>query len=243
MERTGDVDGGGASTEMAWFTFGLSVVRDEAGAIVAYFNPASETTGRVEAERALTAARMAAEHSEARLREVFRQAPSFFSVVRGPRHVLEHANDAYHRLVGKGPEILGRPVFEALPEASGQGFEALLAATTDDEVAALLRDGAEIRRVVAERHGAQRYRLGWPATALRREFAVLREEIARVLASRRGAPLDWSEAGAAQAMLERLLHQAAETGVRSIEQEAATDGRRTAAMAPARAGGPADEDR
>jgi len=91
---------------------------------------------------------------------------------------------------------------------------------------------------VAERHGAQRYRLGWPVEALRREFVVLREEVARVLASRRGALRDGAEAAAAQAMLERLLQQAAETGVRSLEQEAATDGRRPSPPVPTVGAGP-----
>ncbi|MDB4881013.1 MAG: sensor protein [Gemmatimonadetes bacterium] len=38
-------------------------------------------------------------------------------------------------------------------------------------------DGSEIQRVVAERHGAQRARLGWSEAELHREFAILREEL------------------------------------------------------------------
>ncbi|HEU5174407.1 MAG TPA: ATP-binding protein [Gemmatimonadaceae bacterium] len=48
MERRG-----AAAGEIAYFTFGLSAIRDEAGTIVAYLNPAAETTARVQAERAL----------------------------------------------------------------------------------------------------------------------------------------------------------------------------------------------
>jgi PAS domain S-box-containing protein len=40
-----------------------------------------------------------------------------------------------------------------------------------------LRDGTAIQRVVAERHGRQRYRLGWSESEIRREFQVLREEV------------------------------------------------------------------
>ena len=43
----------GSSGELAYFTFGLSAVRDDTGAIIAYFNPATETTARVAAEAAL----------------------------------------------------------------------------------------------------------------------------------------------------------------------------------------------
>jgi hypothetical protein len=41
-----------------------------------------------------------------------------------------------------------------------------------------VRDGSAIQRVVAERHGAQRARLGCSEKEIRREFAILREELA-----------------------------------------------------------------
>jgi hypothetical protein len=40
-----------------------------------------------------------------------------------------------------------------------------------------VQDGAAIQRVVAERHGAQRARLGWSEGEVRREYAILREEL------------------------------------------------------------------
>ena len=43
----------GDTGQLAYFTFGLSAVRDERGVVVAYFNPATETTARVAAEAAL----------------------------------------------------------------------------------------------------------------------------------------------------------------------------------------------
>ena len=117
--RRGGVD------EDAFFTFALSAVRDEAGEIVAFLNVVSETTGRLAAEREAQAARAAAERAEARLREVFAQAPAFLAVLRGRDHVFEFANDAYARLVGHR-DIVGRPVEDALPEVRAQGFIDLL---------------------------------------------------------------------------------------------------------------------
>jgi len=114
-----------ASAPNAWFTFALSPVRDEEGAVVAFLNVVSETTRRVQAERAREEALRAAEQAEARLRDVFAQAPSFLAVLRGSDHVFEYVNDAYYQLVGHRP-LLGRPVFEAMPEVRGQGFEELL---------------------------------------------------------------------------------------------------------------------
>ncbi|HEY1187801.1 MAG TPA: PAS domain S-box protein [Gemmata sp.] len=78
----------------------------------------SDVTARTEALEELRA-------SEQRLAEVFRHAPSFMGVLRGPDHVFERANDRYLRLVG-GRELVGKPVREALPEVVGQGYTDLL---------------------------------------------------------------------------------------------------------------------
>ena len=59
------------------------------------------------------------------IEDLFRQAPIFFAVLRGPTHVFERANDAYLQLVGHR-DILGKPLLEALPEIAGQGFVELL---------------------------------------------------------------------------------------------------------------------
>ncbi|MBN9522720.1 PAS domain S-box protein [bacterium] len=63
--------------------------------------------------------------NERQLADVFRHAPSFMAVLRGPGHVFERVNDRYSQLVG-GRAVVGRPVAEALPEVVPQGFVALL---------------------------------------------------------------------------------------------------------------------
>jgi signal transduction histidine kinase len=40
-----------------------------------------------------------------------------------------------------------------------------------------LADAVEIQRLISERHGAQRQRLGWSESVLRREFMIVREEL------------------------------------------------------------------
>jgi hypothetical protein len=47
--------------------------------------------------------------------------------------------------------------------------------------APLIVDGTAIQRLIAERHGAQRYRLGWSEDELRRELATLLAEVERVV--------------------------------------------------------------
>ncbi|MGZ8468584.1 MAG: ATP-binding protein, partial [Gemmatirosa sp.] len=65
------------------------------------------------------------------------------------------------------------------------------------ELAADLKDGATIQRVVAERHGAQRARLGWSESEVRREYAILREELTAAVQRRaaRAHPGPAAEAG------------------------------------------------
>jgi hypothetical protein len=54
-----------------------------------------------------------------------------------------------------------------------------------------LADAVEIQRLISERHGTQRQRLGWNESAVRREFMIVREELEKVVrnASEFGDPL------------------------------------------------------
>ena len=62
-----------------------------------------------------------------RLHDLFLQAPVAIAVFSGPRHVIELANPAVCAFWGRRLEdVLDRPLFEALPEAAGQGHEELL---------------------------------------------------------------------------------------------------------------------
>lgn len=63
--------------------------------------------------------------SDAILRQAFDASPAFLHVLRGPDFVFEYANSAYYRLVGRR-DLIGRPAFEAMPEAAGN-YPALIA--------------------------------------------------------------------------------------------------------------------
>ena len=78
----------------------------------------TETTEQILTERRITAERE-------RFAQLFEQAPTFMTVLRGPKHVFEMANPGYRRLVGHRP-IIGRTVDEALPEIVEQGYLKLL---------------------------------------------------------------------------------------------------------------------
>lgn len=88
-----------------------------------------ETTARVrarslEAEHARLAKALHAQRTQL-LEDVFRNAPSFLHVLRGPEFIVELANDAYYRLVGHR-DLLGRPAVDTMPEAGNEGFHAIL---------------------------------------------------------------------------------------------------------------------
>jgi signal transduction histidine kinase len=78
-----------------------------------------------------------------------------------------------------------------------------------------LADAVEIQRLISERHGAQRQRLGWTESALRREFMIVREELEKVVrtASEFGDPLPVEDG---IAVIGRFLDQAEYIAVRAL---------------------------
>ena len=84
----------------------------------------------------------------------------------------------------------------------------------------LLADAMEIQRLVSERHGAQRARLGWTEAAMRRQFMIIREEVEQVV--RRALPSDGTlKIDDALAAVNRFVDQAEYIGVRTLEKGAA----------------------
>ncbi|HEX7240134.1 MAG TPA: ATP-binding protein, partial [Longimicrobiaceae bacterium] len=79
----------------------------------------------------------------------------------------------------------------------------------------LMKDGSEIQRTISERHGAQRARLGWDEGAMRREFALLREETERAVREEVPPPSP-EDADAALEVFFRLLEQAERVSLRSL---------------------------
>ena len=84
---------------------------------------------------------------------------------------------------------------------------------TAGQPSSLITDGAEIQRVVAEKHGAQRARLGWSTDQLRREYAILRDELSRVI-RRRARAIPDAAIDEGLVILERVLEQAEQSSIR-----------------------------
>jgi len=106
--------------EDVYWTYSYSPIDDEAapGGIGGVLVVCTETTRQV-----LTARQLGAERD--RLARLFEQAPIFMALLHGREHRFEIANPAYLQLVGHRP-VVGKTVAEALPEAAGQGYIALL---------------------------------------------------------------------------------------------------------------------
>jgi PAS domain S-box-containing protein len=79
----------------------------------------------------------------------------------------------------------------------------------------LIADGSEIQRLVAERHGAQRARLGWTADAMQREWRILGEEIEQAI-RRRTQGLDESTIAEGLTIITRFIDQGIELSGRAL---------------------------
>ncbi|HWJ23747.1 MAG TPA: PAS domain-containing protein [Gemmatimonadaceae bacterium] len=111
--------------ERRWVELSAAPVRDASGRIAVAVAVASDVTDRRQADRERERLVRELEFERARLADVFRQAPAFLAVLRGPEHVFELVNDAYYQLVGHR-DLIGKPLREAIPEIQGQGFLELL---------------------------------------------------------------------------------------------------------------------
>jgi signal transduction histidine kinase len=73
------------------------------------------------------------------LSTLLNRSPGFIAVMTGKNLVFEMVNDAYYQLVGQR-KLIGRPLWEALPEVAGQGFEEQLGTVFDTGVPFVGRD-------------------------------------------------------------------------------------------------------
>jgi hypothetical protein len=99
-----------------------------------------------------------------------------------------------------------QPAFLA---AVGQGLVVL---GRQPEGAELVSESYDIQGLLAERHGAQRARLGWSEDALRRELQIVREEVGAAV--REALPAQVGDAAIVHQVLARVLNRAEEAAIR-----------------------------
>ena len=89
------------------------------------------------------------------------------------------------------------------------------------EASSLLNDGHAIRTEIAQRHGAQRRRLGWTEAQVALEYDLVMEEIERLLRARAGGTEP--QIDGALGMVERLVEQGKAVGVRGYREAGETE--------------------
>ena len=98
----------------------LVPVIDQHGNVEAIAGTTRDITQQIETRKHI-------EESEKRFRDMVEQAPVSICVLRGKNYVVELANDKQLKLWGKTKEeVMNIPVFTAIPEGAGQGYEELL---------------------------------------------------------------------------------------------------------------------
>src|SRR5215217_755757 len=101
--------------EWIFVTFVYAPVLDASGSVSKIAVWVLENTAQVREREKVVAAKQAAELERDRLYEFFDQVPAGICVLTGPELVYELVNPNYQELL-PGRELLGRPIFEALPE-------------------------------------------------------------------------------------------------------------------------------
>lgn len=105
-----------------YFNYSFTPLFDSNGEVYGVMNTAAEVTD-------LNLAKQHAEFSERNFRNMILQAPVAMSLLRGPEFVIDLVNDAMLDIWGKSLEkVIGKPVFEALPDAKEQGLEHIMGA-------------------------------------------------------------------------------------------------------------------
>ncbi len=106
--------------ETHYFNFSYQPYREENEKISGVLVVATDVTEQVQAKAKL-------KQSQINFENLIMQAPVAMCVLRGPEFILEIANAPVYEIWGKGPgELLGKPIFEGLTDAKGQGLEEII---------------------------------------------------------------------------------------------------------------------
>jgi PAS domain S-box-containing protein len=103
-----------------YFNYSFTPLFDNKGKVYGVMNTAADVTDLVMAKQQV-------EQSESNFRSMILQAPVAMCILLGPDYVVDLANEKIIQVWGKDPEtMVGKPLFEGLPDAREQGFEQLL---------------------------------------------------------------------------------------------------------------------
>ncbi len=113
--------------EDVYWTFSYSPVFGESGQRAGVLVTCTETTEQVIGLQALKESKRMLLESERRFRTLVMEAPVAMAVFSGPLFIIQIANPFMLDFWGRTEvQVLNKPLFEALPEVVGQGYEELL---------------------------------------------------------------------------------------------------------------------
>ena len=108
-----------------YFNFSYKPLRDTEGKVYGILNMAIDVTDQIKTKRRLL-------ESDKNFRTLIMQAPVGICLLTGDDNLVDIANNEYLGLVGRSKEeLIGKPIWEALPEAKAQGFDLLLQQVKD----------------------------------------------------------------------------------------------------------------
>jgi hypothetical protein len=200
------------SRRLARLMHGDLTVRSEVGkgsVFTVWLPEAASASGQTPppaAESAPTASRLQglAEIGEAMVRELEPTLSAFVARLRSDSVAPSAVSLRFSQLADHVGTFLANvgSVLIAVEESRGQP-------------SGLVADGAEIQRLIAERHGMQRARLGWTVDALRHEWSLLLEEVERGV-RRRVHNVDESTLREAIAIIRRFVDQGEQLSCRML---------------------------
>jgi len=128
-----------------YFNYSFTPLLNAHGEVYGVMNTAADVTD-------LNIAKQQVDQNAHNLQNMILQAPVAMCILLGPEHVISVANKLMIELWGKeASAVLNKPVFEALPDARGQGLEAVMdkvyqkgeTFSANEMPVALLRNGRE----------------------------------------------------------------------------------------------------
>ncbi|GAA0880821.1 hypothetical protein GCM10009119_37910 [Algoriphagus jejuensis] len=105
--------------ETIYINFSYEALYDGDGKIDGIMTIGFDVTQQVEARKKVEA-------SETRYNLMLMQSPFAFLILKEKEMVVQLANESMVEVLGKGPDIIGMPLLEVLPELKGQAFPDLL---------------------------------------------------------------------------------------------------------------------
>lgn len=109
----------GGTLQTYYFKFSYLPLLDDDGRVWGVMCNATDVTELVKAKREV-------EVSQNNLRSMIMQAPVAICILKGRDFIVDIANQKILEIWGTYEDVIGRPIFDVLPEAKEQGFEDLL---------------------------------------------------------------------------------------------------------------------